>query len=61
MSDLLTPSEAADMLGVSPKTMIRWARLGAVPVARTLPSGRLRFERSVIEAIAAPDSEPVAS
>ncbi len=42
---LLTPQEAADIIQVSPTTLLRWAREGAVPCV-TIPSGRRRFRIS---------------
>jgi excisionase family DNA binding protein len=42
---LLTPQEAADIIQVSPTTLLRWARDGAVPCV-TIPSGRRRFRIS---------------
>ncbi len=55
--DLLTPSEAAQRLRVTTKTLRRWALAGKV-AAVTLPSGQLRYPLSEIESIT---SEQVAS
>ncbi len=41
-------SEAAQVLGMNPSTLRRWADAGKIPSSRTL-SGRRRFERSAIE------------
>ncbi len=43
--DLLTPREAADLLGVTPHTLARWARSGLIPSLR-LPGGNRRYPRS---------------
>jgi excisionase family DNA binding protein len=48
--ELLPPGEVARMLGVDPKTLARWAKLGKIPSQRTL-GGHRRFRRSVVEAI----------
>lgn len=44
-----TAREAAVALGVSSKTLVRWARDNAIPSFRT-PGGHLRFDRKEIEA-----------
>ncbi len=46
--DWLTLVEAASLLGVSPRTLSRWADEGWLPVTRT-PSGDRRFRRADIE------------
>jgi excisionase family DNA binding protein len=46
--DLLTTTEAGEILGVSGKTVSRYADLGTLPVL-TLPSGHRRFRRSDID------------
>lgn len=43
-AEFLTLREAAESLGVAPKTLARWVACGAIPAYR-LPSGRLRFCR----------------
>jgi excisionase family DNA binding protein len=48
----LTPGQAARILGVSPKTVNRWANEGRVPCALTL-GGHRRFRVDVIQAVAA--------
>jgi len=50
--DLLTTTEAGEILGVSGKTVSRYADLGTLPVL-TLPSGHRRFRRSDLEALLA--------
>jgi excisionase family DNA binding protein len=45
---LLAPAEAAVALGVSTKTLTRWARDGKLPCTRTL-GGHRRFRREDIE------------
>lgn len=46
---LLTVTEAAKLLGVSPNTLRAWADHGALPVVR-LPSGHRRFEAHALDA-----------
>lgn len=48
--DLLTVSQAADLLGVSGDTVRRWERAGRISAFRT-PTGHRRFYRSEIELI----------
>lgn len=48
----LTPGQAARMLGVSPKTVNRWANDGRIPCAVTL-GGHRRFRADVVRAVAA--------
>ena len=50
---LLTSPEVADLFGVSDETVRRWAKDGKLPVVE-LPSGRVKFRRSDIDAILAP-------
>jgi len=47
-SDLLTPSEVAEIFRVNAKTVSRWAKSGKLSVVRTL-GGHRRFRRSEIE------------
>ena len=51
-SAYLTPGQAARMLGVSPKTVNRWATDGRIPCAMTL-GGHRRFRADVIRSVAA--------
>lgn len=51
-SAYLTPGQAARMLGVSPKTVNRWATDGRIPCAMTL-GGHRRFRVEVIRSVAA--------
>lgn len=48
----LGPGQAARILGVSPKTVNRWANEGRIPCALTL-GGHRRFRPDVIAAVAA--------
>ena len=48
----LSPGQAARILGVSPKTVDRWAADGRIPCAVTL-GGHRRFRAEVIAAVAA--------
>ena len=50
-SAYLTPGHAARMLGVSPKTLNRWATDGRIPCAMTL-GGHRRFRIDVIRSVA---------
>ena len=47
----LTPGQVARMLGVSPKTVYRWATAGRIPCVVTL-GGHRRFRRDDIAAVA---------
>lgn len=47
----LAPGQAARILGVSPKTVDRWANDGRIPCAVTL-GGHRRFRADVIAAVA---------
>jgi excisionase family DNA binding protein len=47
---LLTRSDVARLLGVSPTTVTRWARQGRIDSRLTL-GGHHRFERSVVEEV----------
>lgn len=44
----MTPSEVADVFGVDPKTVTRWAANGKLPYMST-PGGHRRFHPEVIE------------
>lgn len=46
--EILTPREVADLFGVDPKTVIRWANAGRIPNFRT-PGHQRRFYRADIE------------
>ena len=50
-SAYLTPGQAARILGVSPKTVNRWATDGRIPCAMTL-GGHRRFRVDVIRSVA---------
>ena len=52
MSDLLTPAEAARMLGVSRETVRRYVDLGLVAGHKT-PGGQRRIQRTSVEAVIA--------
>jgi excisionase family DNA binding protein len=47
----LLPSEVAEVLQVSPKTVIRWAKEGKLASRRTL-GGHRRYARADIESLA---------
>lgn len=46
---LLTAREVAEILNVSPETVLRWTRAGELPAIR-LPGGALRYREDAIEA-----------
>ena len=46
----LTSSQVAPLLSVSPKTVVRWAKEGRLPYAKTL-GGHRRFEEATILAL----------
>jgi excisionase family DNA binding protein len=45
---LLTARAVADVFDVSPETVLRWMRRGALPAIR-LPGGSIRFHEDVLE------------
>ncbi|MEU1879609.1 BldC family transcriptional regulator [Streptosporangium sp. NPDC020072] len=47
---LLTPGEVAQIFGVDPKTVNRWALTGRIPSVRT-PSGHRRYRETDIRTI----------
>lgn len=52
---LMTPGEVARVLRVDPKTVTRWYKAGRIAGIKT-PGGHVRFRRSVVRALLAPDS-----
>jgi excisionase family DNA binding protein len=50
---LIPPGKAAEILGVDPKTLTRWAQGGRVPSVRTL-GGHRRYYESTIRALLVP-------
>jgi len=59
-SDMLSPLQAALILAVSPRTVVRWADDGTLPVAEWTPGRQRRFNRADVEALAAERAEAVA-
>ncbi len=49
---LILPKEAAERLGVDPKTLTRWANAGKIAYIRTL-GGHRRYRESEVRAILA--------
>ena len=49
MSGLLTARAVADLLGVTPATVLRWTRAGELPAVR-LPSGQVRYREDALDA-----------
>ena len=47
---LLTPREVADLFGVDPKTVTRWAKAGKLTAIRTL-GGHRRYRQSEVQAL----------
>jgi len=47
---LLTPREVADLFGVDPKTVTRWAKAGKLTSIRTL-GGHRRFRKSEVDVL----------
>lgn len=63
MSDrMITARVVAELLGVSPATILRWTRQGDLPAIR-LPSGALRYDSDTLaawlKARATPERGPV--
>lgn len=64
MSDiLLSPLQAALILGVSPRTIVRWSDDPSHPLvaAATTDGGQRRFDPSVVEAVRCQLAEAAAS
>jgi excisionase family DNA binding protein len=57
-SAYLLPSEVAEVLQVSPKTVTRWAKEGKLASRRTL-GGHRRYARADIESLAERLEEPI--
>jgi excisionase family DNA binding protein len=55
VSELVTASQAAELLAVSPDTIRRWAREGRIKVV-VLPSGQQRFLRAELASYSTPRS-----
>jgi excisionase family DNA binding protein len=56
----LRPAEAAELLGVHPKTVTRWAKEGKLPFRRTL-GGHRRYPEHAIRELAASLRQEVAA
>jgi excisionase family DNA binding protein len=57
---LLSPLQAALILAVSPRTVVRWADDGTLHIATRTAGGQRRFNRDDVEALAAERAEEVA-
>jgi excisionase family DNA binding protein len=55
--ELLTPHEVAQMFGVDPKTVTRWARAGRLTAIRTL-GGHRRYLGAEVHALITPSRPP---
>lgn len=55
VDSLLTAAQVAEIRGVTPKTVHRWAEAGRLPIATKLPGlrGAYLFHRADVEALAA--------
>jgi excisionase family DNA binding protein len=49
--ELLTPGQAAALIGITPDTLGDWARKGVLPFQRVRPGGHRRFRRSDVDAL----------
>ncbi len=56
-SDMLTTTQAAELLNVDRATVARWIRLGQLRAIR-LPSGQYRVRRSDLEALGVERADP---
>jgi len=56
---LLTPREVAELFGVDPKTVTRWAKAGKLTSIRTL-GGHRRFKESEVKSLLVSISSPAA-
>jgi excisionase family DNA binding protein len=56
---LLTPTEAAKILRVDPKTVVRWIKAGTMPGIIT-PGNRYRVRRSDLDALIATNTDDAA-
>jgi excisionase family DNA binding protein len=50
LTDILTPREAAEMLGVTTNTLARWVRSGGLS-SLTTPGGHRRYQRADVRAL----------
>jgi excisionase family DNA binding protein len=57
---LLTPAEAARLLGVTPNTVTRWSRAGKMSAIQTM-GGHRRFRRSEVERVLRDSNLPASS
>jgi excisionase family DNA binding protein len=48
VTGLLTARQVAELIGVSPETILRWARRGELPAIR-LPGGAIRFRQDDLD------------
>lgn len=55
---LLTPREAAEILGVRTTTIARWARHGRLKTVLHTPGGHRRYRRADITALRGYETEP---
>ncbi|MDQ3896534.1 MAG: helix-turn-helix domain-containing protein [Actinomycetota bacterium] len=55
--DHLAPSEAARLLGVAPRTLMRWLREGRIPYELS-PAGEPRLRRADVIRLMDPPDEP---
>jgi excisionase family DNA binding protein len=54
----LSPLDVAKLAGVNPRTVIRWADNGMLPLAFRTPGQHRRFRRADVDAFLAAQREP---
>ena len=52
MTQLLRSHQAAKLLGISKRTLHRWAKQGEIKIAQQFPSGECRWEPADVEQLA---------
>lgn len=60
-TDQVSSGEAALMLRINPRTVVRWAEQGVLETVEWSPGGHRRFRRSDVEALKALRDERAAS
>ena len=50
--ELVTPQQAAVVLGVTSRTVVRWAEAGTLPTATRTAGGHRRFRRADVDQLA---------
>lgn len=60
-TDLVSSGEAALMLRINPRTVVRWAELGVLETVELSPGGHRRFRRAEVETLRDQRAERAAS